>query len=157
MSKRRVVVTGLGLLTPLGNDVATTWAGILEGKSGITTIEHFDTEGYTTTFGGSLKGFDASQYMAPKDARKMDLFIQYGIAAGIQAIEDSGIEITEQNAHRFQEFYDNGVVFGDPEDHCQGHTNRKHLLSFFDFVSCSCECGNLGLAYENFNHGVKKI
>jgi 3-oxoacyl-[acyl-carrier-protein] synthase II len=97
------------MLTPLGNDVSSTWAGILAGKSGIATIEHFDTEGYTTTFGGSLKGFDASQYIAPKDARKMDLFIQYGIAAGVQAIEDSGIEITEQNAHRIGAAIGSGI------------------------------------------------
>jgi 3-oxoacyl-[acyl-carrier-protein] synthase II len=97
------------MLTPLGNDVSSTWAGILAGKSGIATIEHFDTKGYTTTFGGSLKGFDASQYIAPKDARKMDLFIQYGIAAGVQAIEDSGIEITEQNAHRIGAAIGSGI------------------------------------------------
>ena len=97
---RRVVITGLGVLSPLGNDPQTTWQNLLQGKSGIGMIEHFDTCDYPTKFAGLVKGFNAQDYMASKDAKKMDLFIQYGVAAGVQAINDSGIEITEQNAPR---------------------------------------------------------
>ena len=100
MSKRRVVVTGLGLLTPLGNDVATSWANILEGKSGISAIEHFDASNYSTRFSGAIKDFEVSDYMPAKEARKMDLFIQYGIAAAAQALEDAGIEAQPDNAER---------------------------------------------------------
>ena len=100
MPRRRVVVTGLGLITPLGNSVKDSWDGILAGKSGIAPIEHFDTTGFSTQFGGSIKGFDVSEYMPAKDARKMDTFIQYGMAAAIQAVTDSGLECTEDNASR---------------------------------------------------------
>lgn len=100
MAKRRVVVTGLGMLTPLGNDVESTWNGLLNGQSGIDLITHFDTTDFNTKFAGTLKNFDASLYMSTKDTKKMDLFIQYGIAAGVQAFKDSGLEVTEQNAER---------------------------------------------------------
>ncbi len=100
MSRRRVVVTGMGLLTPVGNTVKETWGNIVNGNSGIGPIEHFDVSPYSTTFGGSIKGFNAADYMDPKDARKMDFFIQYGMAAGVQAIEDSGLVVTEANADR---------------------------------------------------------
>lgn len=97
---RRVVVTGMGAVTPLGNSVTDTWDGIVNGKSGVAPIESFDVSAYTTRFGAGIKDFDVSEYLAPKDARKMDPFIQYGMAAGIQAMQDSGLEITEANAHR---------------------------------------------------------
>ncbi|MFC3293808.1 beta-ketoacyl-ACP synthase II [Modicisalibacter luteus] len=106
MPRRRVVVTGLGLVTPVGNTVNESWANILAGKSGIAPIEHFDISGFNTRFGGSIKNFDISPYLNPKDARKMDLFIQYGIAAGSQAIEDAGFECNEHNADRI------GVAIG---------------------------------------------
>ncbi|MDX1399070.1 MAG: beta-ketoacyl synthase N-terminal-like domain-containing protein, partial [Oceanospirillum sp.] len=100
MPRRRVVVTGLGLITPLGNSVKDSWDGILAGKSGIAPIEHFDTTGFSTQFGGSIKGFDVSEYMPAKDARKMDPFIHYGIAAAEEALSDSGLRITGENAAR---------------------------------------------------------
>ncbi len=100
MSKRRVVVTGLGCISPLGNSVETTWEGILAGKSGVNLIENFDTEKFTTKFAAQVKGFDPAQYMNPKDTKKMDGFIQYGYAAAVEAIRDSGIEANEQNASR---------------------------------------------------------
>ncbi len=89
MSRRRVVVTGMGMLSPLGVDVAQSWAGILAGKSGISLIEHMNVDAFATRFGGSVKNFDIEQYMPLKDARRLDLFIQYGLAAGLQAVEDS--------------------------------------------------------------------
>ncbi|MDO7083411.1 beta-ketoacyl-ACP synthase II [Pseudocolwellia sp. AS88] len=97
---RRVVVTGLGMLSPLGNNPETTWQNLLLGKSGISDIQHFDTTEYTTKFAGLIKDFSAEDYMARKEAKKMDLFIQYGVAAGVQAIKDSGLEITDENATR---------------------------------------------------------
>ncbi|RRS08001.1 beta-ketoacyl-[acyl-carrier-protein] synthase II [Pseudoalteromonas sp. J010] len=100
MAKRRVVVTGLGMLTPLGNDVTSTWQGLLEGRSGIRNITHFDTEGFGTKFAGLVNDFDVTEYISPKDAKKMDVFIQYGIAAGVQALKDSGLEVNDENAAR---------------------------------------------------------
>jgi 3-oxoacyl-[acyl-carrier-protein] synthase II len=97
---RRVVVTGLGLVTPVGNTVEDTWKNILAGKSGAAPIEAFDVSKYSTQFSASVKDFDSSPYIAPKDARKMDVFVQLGMVAGIQAMEDSGLEITEEMAPR---------------------------------------------------------
>jgi len=106
MKKRRVVITGLGIVCPVGNTIAEAWRNILNGTSGIATLENIDTEGQAVTFGGSVRNFDVSEYLSPKEAKKMDIFIHYGMAAGIQAIEDSGIEITESNAERI------GVAIG---------------------------------------------
>lgn len=106
MSKKRVVITGLGLVTPVGNNVADSWSSIKAGKSGIAPITHFDTTDFSVKIGGSIRDFDISQYISPKEARKMDPFIHYGMAAGSQAIEDSGLEITEENATRI------GVAIG---------------------------------------------
>ena len=106
MSRRRVVVTGMGMLSPLGNDVPSSWQGILAGRSGIGLIEHMDLSAYSTRFGGSIKGFDVEQYLPAKEARKLDLFIQYGLAASFQAVRDSGLEITDANRERI------GVAMG---------------------------------------------
>ena len=106
MSKRRVVITGLGALSPVGNNVADSWANIINGKSGIGPIEHFDVSEFSSRIGGSIRGFDITQYIPEKEARKMDVFIHYGLAAGCQAFEDSGLEVTEQNAERI------GVAIG---------------------------------------------
>ncbi len=101
MSKRRVVVTGLGMLSPVGNTAEESWQTLLKGQSGITSIDHFDTTDFPTKFAGLVKNFDPEEHgISKKDARKMDLFIQYGVAAGIQALADSGLEITDANAHR---------------------------------------------------------
>jgi len=91
MSKRRVVVTGLGMLTSLGNNVSTTWDAAVAGKSGIGLIDQFDTTDFAVKFSGSVRDFDVTEYIDKKDARRMDKFIQYGIAAGVQAIDDSGL------------------------------------------------------------------
>ena len=100
MIGRRVVVTGLGIVSPVGLTVDETWANILAGKSGAAPIEAFDVSAYSTRFSASVKNFDVTPYMAPKDARKMDVFVQYGMAAGIQAVEDSGFEVTDENRTR---------------------------------------------------------
>lgn len=109
MSKRRVVVTGMGMLSPVGNTVESSWKALLEGKSGIVNIEHFDTTNFSTRFAGLVKDFNCEDYMSKKDARKMDLFIQYGIAAGVQAIDDSGLKITDENCHRFGAAIGSGI------------------------------------------------
>ena len=106
MSKRRVVVTGLGMVTPVGNSVADTWKNVQAGISGITPITHFDTTDFPVRIGGSIRDLDITEYIPRKDIKKMDTFIHYGMAAGIQAVEDSGIEITEANADRI------GVAIG---------------------------------------------
>jgi 3-oxoacyl-[acyl-carrier-protein] synthase II len=106
MPERRVVVTGLGLIAPVGLDVASGWDSILAGKSGIQPITHFDIEAFSVRFGGPIYGFDVEQYIPKKEARKMDAFIHYGIAAGVQALKDSGIEINDENAKRI------GVAIG---------------------------------------------
>lgn len=109
MAKRRVVVTGLGMLTPLGNDVTSSWQGLQQAKSGISLIEHFDTSAYTTKFAGLVKDFDVEPYFPAKDAKKMDLFIQYGVAAAMQAFRDSGLEINDVNAHRIGAAIGSGI------------------------------------------------
>jgi len=100
VSKRRVVVTGLGMLSPLGNDVSTTWTNILAGKSGIGPITSFDASEFTTRFAGEIKDFDVELYIPKKETKKMDKFIQFGIAAGKQALAHSGLTITAENARR---------------------------------------------------------
>lgn len=100
MSKRRVVVTGLGAITPLGQDVESTWSAILAGKSGVAPIDHFDASDLNCKICSRVKDFDPTKYMSEKDARKRDIFIQYGMAAAVQAIQDSGIQVTDENAHR---------------------------------------------------------
>ncbi len=100
MAKRRVVVTGLGMVAPVGNTVEAAWENILAGKSGIRPITHFDNAAMSVRFGGPIVDFDITEYITAKDAKKMDPFIHYGMAAGIQAVKDAGIEVTEENAKR---------------------------------------------------------
>ncbi|MCH4271693.1 beta-ketoacyl-ACP synthase II [Kerstersia gyiorum] len=104
--KRRVVITGLGIVSPVGNDIATAWDNIVNGRSGIGRITRFDPSGLTTQIAGEVKDFDVTQYIPSKEARQMDTFIHYGVAAGVQAWQDSGLEITEANADRV------GVIVG---------------------------------------------
>ena len=100
MSKRRVVVTGLGLITPVGIGVSESWANIVSGQSGVGKITKFDCSTYPSQVAGEVKNFDPLLYISPKDARRMDTFIQFGIAAGIEAFKDSGIEVTDSNSER---------------------------------------------------------
>jgi 3-oxoacyl-[acyl-carrier-protein] synthase II len=94
------VITGLGIISPVGNTIPEAWANIVAGRSGITRITRFDPAPFASHVAGEVKNFDAAQYLSSKDVRRMDTFIQYGMAAGIQAVKDSGIEITEANAER---------------------------------------------------------
>ena len=106
MSRRRVVVTGLGIVSPVGNSVAEAWGNILAGRSGITRITRFDPSRVASQIAGEVKGFDISEYLSPKEARRMDTFIHYGMAAGLQAWRDAGISLAEDEAERA------GVNFG---------------------------------------------
>jgi 3-oxoacyl-[acyl-carrier-protein] synthase II len=100
MSKRRVVVTGLGIVSPVGNDIGTAWRNVVEGNSGIGPITRFDAAAFDTRIAGEVRDFDPAQWVAPKDVKKMDPFIHYGIAASLQAQRDAGLEVTEANAGR---------------------------------------------------------
>jgi 3-oxoacyl-[acyl-carrier-protein] synthase II len=106
VSKRRVVVTGLGLISPVGNSVAEGWRNVRDGVSGIGPIEHFDVSAFTTRFAGSIRNFDVGQYLEPKEARKCDPFMHYGIAASVQALKDSGLEVKPGQTQRY------GVAMG---------------------------------------------
>lgn len=106
MSKRRVVVTGLGIVAPVGNDLPTAWSAILAGRSGIAPIRRFDTSSFPVHFGGEIRGLELEPYMSPKEARRMDAFMQYGVVAGIQAMRDCGLEVTPENSSRI------GVLMG---------------------------------------------
>ena len=104
--KRRVVITGLGIVSPVGNDITTAWDNIVNGRSGISRISRFDPSAITTHIAGEVKDFDISTYISSKEARQMDTFIHYGLAAGMQAWRDCGLEVTEANAERI------GVIVG---------------------------------------------
>jgi len=103
---RRVVVTGMGIVSPVGNDIETAWKNVCEGRSGIRRIEEFDVSGFATQIAGSIQGFDVTEYIPARDARRMDVFMHYGIASCVDAVKDSGLEVTEANGHRI------GVAMG---------------------------------------------
>jgi len=109
LSKRRVVITGMGIVSPIGLNVAENWQSILDARSGVTRITQFDATGYPVMIAGEVKGFDVTQYMTEKEARRMDRFIHLGMAAGIQAYKDSGLEVTESNAERIGVHIGSGI------------------------------------------------
>jgi len=134
VTKRRVVVTGLGMLSPLGLSVDETWRRLLAGESGIGEITHFDCSDYSTRFAGQVDNFDPQEYIEKKETKKMDRFIQLGIAAGKQAMADSGLTITEENAHRVGVAIGSGI--GGLEQIEQNHTKLmnsgpKRVSPFF--------------------------
>lgn len=109
MTTRRVVVTGLGAVTPVGNSVEESWQNIIAGKSGAATVDFFDVSEFNTRFTASVKGFDAKDYMSGKDARKMDKFIHFGIAAGVQALDDAGLDVAALDAERIGTAIGSGI------------------------------------------------
>jgi 3-oxoacyl-[acyl-carrier-protein] synthase II len=106
---RRVVVTGLGMVSPLGNDIATSWAAAVAGQSGIARVTRFDASSLPVQIAGEVKGFDIGRYMSPKEARHFDTFIHYGIAASVQALDDSGLVVNESNAERIGALVGSGI------------------------------------------------
>jgi 3-oxoacyl-[acyl-carrier-protein] synthase II len=134
VSRRRVVVTGLGLISPVGNNVADGWANLVAGQSGIATVTKFDHSNLSVHFAGEVKGFNVEEYISAKDARQMDTFIHYGIAAGTQALKDSGLEVTDANAERIGVLVGSGIG-GLPmiEDTHQTYVDRgpRRISPFF--------------------------
>jgi 3-oxoacyl-[acyl-carrier-protein] synthase II len=150
-SKRRVVVTGLGAVSPIGNTVADTWSAALAGKSGIANITHFDATPFSTRFAGEVKGFNIEEYIPAKEARHMDTFIHYGMAAGIQALQDCAITVTEENAERIGVMIGSGIG-GLPliEETKEDYTARgpRRISPFFVPASIiNMISGNLSIKY----------
>ena len=151
MTRRRVVVTGLGMLSPLGADVASTWEGIKAGRSGIRAIEHFDTEAFATKFAGLVPEFALEDFLSPKEARKMDLFVQYGMIAAIQAIRDSGLEMDKENGERIGAAIGSGIggLTNIEENHEKLLASGPRKLSPFFVPSTIINmiAGNLAIMY----------
>ena len=151
MSRRRVVVTGLGIISPVGNTVDTAWANIVAGKSGIGQITKFDASAFASRIAGEVKDFDAAQYLSPKEVRRMDTFIHYGIAAGVQAIQDAGLEAKPQDSERIGINIGSGIG-GLPfieETHKEYLANGPRRISPF-FIPASIInmiSGNLSIRY----------
>lgn len=133
MSKRRVVVTGLGILSPLGNDLASSWDGIVNGRSGIGPITQFDIAGYSTRIAGEIRGFDPAQWVPAKDIKKMDTFIHYGVAATLMALRDAGLEVTDANAERIGAIVGSGIggIHGIEEQTIRLHEGGPRKVSPF--------------------------
>lgn len=138
MNKRRVVVTGMGMVTPLALNANATWSALLDGKSGAGPITHFDTSAYATHFAAMLPDFNVTDYMSAKEARKMDCFIQYGFAAGLEAMQDAGLEITDANRHRVGVMVSSGIggIQGIEENHLKLQNSGPRRVSPF-FVPAS--------------------
>ena len=133
MSKRRVVVTGLGIVSPLGNDLASSWDGIVNGRSGIAEVTGFDASAMATRIAGEVKGFDPSLWMAAKDVKKMDPFIHYGVAASLMAMRDAGLEVNENNAERIGAMIGSGIggIFGIEQQTIKYHEGGPRKISPF--------------------------
>ncbi len=152
MKGNKVVVTGLGAVTPLGLDVATSWQGICAGASGVADIDQFDASAFTTRFSACVKSFSVEGYLESRDARRMDPFIQYGMVAGIQAFRDSGLEITDRNAHRVGCAIGSGIGgIGSIEDTAMlvEHKGPKRISPFFvPGAIINMIAGNLSILYN---------
>ncbi len=151
MTGRRVVVTGVGIVAPVGLETKSAWANILAGKSGIQPITHFDIGPFSTRFGGPIYGFDPELYVSKKDVRKMDKFIHYGIGAGTQAIEDAGLEVTEDNCRRIGVAVGSGIggitgIENNYESYRQGGP-RKISPFFVPANIVNMVAGNLSIKY----------
>ncbi len=151
MTKRRVVITGLGMVSPVGLNVSDSWANVLAGKSGIAPLTHFDVSEFSVRFGGSVRDFDITDYISAKDAKKMDLFIHYGLAAGIQAVRDSGLEVTEENAERIGVAIGSGIggLTGIEKGHDAYHKGGPRKISPFFVPSniINMISGNLSIIF----------
>ncbi|HEY8118900.1 MAG TPA: beta-ketoacyl-ACP synthase II [Methylophilaceae bacterium] len=151
MHKRRVVVTGLGVVSPVGIGVQTAWANLLAGKSGITRITKFDASNFSSQIAGEVKDFDVSQYLPAKEARRMDTFIQFGMAAAIEAVKDSGIVATEENAERIGVSIGSGIgglrLIEETNDTYDEGGPRKISPFFIPGTIINMISGNLSIMY----------
>ncbi len=151
MAKRRVVITGLGIVSPVGTGIAQAWQNIVDGKSGVARITRFDASLFTSKIAGEVKGFDVSQYLSAKDARRMDVFIHYGLAAAMEAIKDAGIEVTEQNAERIGVNIGSGIgglpMIEDSHNDYLAAGPRKISPFFIPGTIINMISGNLSIMY----------
>jgi len=151
VSKRRVVVTGMGMLTPLGVDLESSWQGLTAGKSGIAPIQSFDTTDYPVRFGGHVPEFDISEYLPSKEARRMDGFMQFGLVAGIQAMRDSGLEVTDENRDRIGVAVGSGIGGIVTIETCHDVVNSRGPAKVSPFFVPSCIinmiAGHLSIMY----------
>jgi len=154
VSKRRVVVTGIGLVSPVGSSIPTAWDNLVNGRSGISMIDRFDTTDFAVKFAGLVRDFDADEYITKKDQKKMDTFVHYGIAAGMQALKDSGLEVTEENAERIGVAIGSGIggIFGIEKTHAALLKGGPRKISPF-FIPSSI----INMISGNFSimHGMK--
>ena len=153
MSKRRVVVTGLGIVSPVGNDVAAAWASILAGRSGIDVIRRFDTANFPTHFGGEIRELNLEPYMSAKDARRMDAFMQYGVIAGMQAMRDSGLAVTEANSDRIGVLMGSGMgglesIEQTYDKYLETHSPKKVSPFFIPASIINLVSGHLSIAFN---------
>lgn len=149
--KRRVVITGLGCVTPVGNNIADTWGAITAGKSGIAAITKFDATPFTTHFGGEVKGFNIEEYIPAKEARNMDTFIHFGIAAGVQAFQDSGLVVNDENAERIGVIVGSGIgglpLIEETKDILTARGPRRITPFFVPASIINMISGNLSIKY----------
>jgi len=151
LSRRRVVVTGLGIVSPVGNTVPEAWDNILAGRSGIGPITRFDAAAFASRIAGEVKGFDVTSYLSAKEARRMDTFIHYGMAAGIQALKDSGLEVNAENAERIGVNIGAGVggipLIEDTYKDYLAHGPRKISPFFVPGIIINMIAGNLSIMF----------
>ncbi len=151
MTKRRVVITGLGIVSPVGTGVAQAWDSIVNGRSGITRITRFDASLFASTIAGEVAGFDVTQHLPAKDARRMDAFIHYGLVAGMEAIKDADFEVTEQNAERIGVSIGSGIgglpMIEDTHNDYLAGGPRKISPFFIPGTIINMISGNLSIKY----------
>jgi 3-oxoacyl-[acyl-carrier-protein] synthase II len=151
LSKRRVVITGLGIVSPVGLGISTVWQNIVAGKSGISKISHFDASAMACQVAGEVKDFDVTQFLSAKDARRMDRFIHFGLVAGMEAFKDSGLEVTEQNAERIGVNIGSGIgglpMIEDTHNEYLAAGPRKISPFFIPGTIINMISGNLSVMY----------
>jgi 3-oxoacyl-[acyl-carrier-protein] synthase II len=153
LSKRRVAVTGLGIVSPVGNDVTSAWSAILAGRSGIGPVTRIDTTTFSTHFGGEIRQLDMEPYLSAKDARRMDAFMQYGVIAGMQAMRDSGLKVTEANSDRIGILMGSGMgglesIEETYDKYLETHSPKKVSPFFIPGSIINLVSGHLSIAFN---------
>jgi 3-oxoacyl-[acyl-carrier-protein] synthase II len=155
VTRRRVVVTGLGIISPVGSTVATAWDAVLNGRSGIGPVTRFDVSAFPVRFGGEVRGFDVSQYLTPKEARRMDDFMKYGVSAGIQAVTDSGIDFSREDPARCGAICGSGIGgLGTIEEEYRGYLESGSPRKISPFFVPSTII-NMISGYLSIKYGLK--